>query len=136
MSSNLRQVGRFSSGTPVASTNKTDRQVLIFNHEFYWTIRDNLSLNLLDVSTYLYSGKQIWEQSVRYFGFLRQLEFIALHLKIYTLLKSHDLDYKLFQHLIRKLCGLEPKVINKNSNTWERIRTTSGKGREHSFQGI
>ena len=64
-------------------------------------------------------------------GFIKQLEFIALYLDIFTSVKSHDLNYKLFQHSIRKLCGLETKdiifqqeFIGKESNYfWKRKRT-------------
>jgi hypothetical protein len=64
-------------------------------------------------------------------AFIKQLEFIALYLDIFTSVKSHDLNYKLFQHSIRKLCGLETKdiifqqeFIGKESNYfWKRKRT-------------
>lgn len=79
--------------------------------EFYWIIRYRLSLSVLDVSIYLYKCQQIWEQSVRNLGFTKQLDFIALYLDAFTSVKSRDMNNKLYQHSIRKVCGFEPKDI-------------------------
>ena len=62
-------------------------------------------MNVLDVSAYLYTGKdvRIRKQSVKNLGFIKQLEFVVLDLDMFTSVKSHDLNYKLFQRTIKKL---------------------------------
>jgi len=83
------------------------------------------------VSTYLYKGQQILEQSDRNLGFIKQLVFIALHLDIFTSVKSRDLNYTQCQHTL--WIGTKGYY---NSISYERIRNTSGKGKGHLFQAI
>lgn len=61
--------------------------------------------------TYIRVSKFESNQSVKNLGLVKQLKFITLYLDIFTSVKSHDFNYQLFQHSIRKLCRLEPKDI-------------------------
>jgi hypothetical protein len=57
------------SGVKMQKNRKSCLQVFnILPWIYYWRIKDRLSLDVLDVSIYLYKGQQIWEQSVRNLG--------------------------------------------------------------------
>jgi hypothetical protein len=66
------------------------------------------------------------------------MEFTALYLDIFTSVKSRDLNYKLFQHSRRELCGLEPMdiIFQQEVNFHRKESNYFWKKEGYLFQGI
>ena len=77
---------------------------------FHWIIQIQISPESSRLYIQLYKGHHNEEQSVRNLGYINKLEFIALYLDIFTLVKSHEL-LTISMDKFRKLCRLELKDI-------------------------